>query len=151
MKNKRLSKNFMLNHFKVSSLYPEIAKRLQFTKEDELKFLLLCHLILEPLYEYLKGRYKKQKVLIKILSGKRNYRLNQLEKELIDNTSHVHSLACDFTILVNYQLKDEILKEAFDFIKNQLKYNFSELFLYTPMKQIHVALRTKEEQRIEIL
>ena len=135
----RLSPHFMMREFRTSTLYPELAERIPLDETDVLKFRLICYTILEPVWEMLNEKYRPKPVKIRILSGKRSYRLNALLGGR-KRSLHLQSMAVDFVPLIDYLVSDEVLEQTFQFIKLRLPYAFGELYWQYRRQFIHVSL-----------
>lgn len=85
----KLTENFYLSDFIVSSEYPELASKIEISDYDIDCFKLLCESILQPIW----NRFGA----VNILSGKRSRALNKAVKGASDS-DHLHSIAADIVI-----------------------------------------------------
>lgn len=132
--NKQLSKNFSHNSMFVSSRYPNLARQAKYARPSHIdKFLyLLSYLILQPSRDF-------AKCPIHVTSGYRDKALNDTIPGSSDSSLHMQGMAADIATD-----DPKLLHFIFDFIKEDLKGRFGEVFLYvfedgTP-RNIHVAL-----------
>lgn len=131
----RLSKNFTLSEFAVSSSYPELAAAISFSGEDRLKALYLAQVILQPVRDNFGS--------VTILSGKRSPELNQ-KVGGSPTSDHLYtpgsgSAAVDFTCAN--------VEDAYMFLKLGLEpYQYGQLILYIDSGFVHVSAPTVKHE-----
>lgn len=116
----QLTEHFKLEDFAVSHDYPELAKKIKFSKEDITKLFYICQGILEP------AREVQDKPII-ITSGKRTLELNKA----VGGAPHSDHLFRKYSCAVDFTTKEE--EELFDiyyFIYNHYYYFVGELIIY---------------------
>ena len=128
----------------VSSSYPELAKKIELTKEDERKIWLLETTIWQPTFKHfvqLSGT--PAKLIRTITSGKRSVKLNSLVggSETSDHLFKDECAASDGII--------EGLENQFDvhlFILDDLPHAFGQLIYYHSRGIVHVSLPSFKHQ-----
>lgn len=139
----KLTEHFDLKEFCVSDQYPDMAKKIKFTRKDIHKAFLLCKSILEPVRDYV-GKP------IQINSGKRSKLLN-LAIGGVPSSHHRfrgYDAACDWKFKSVHSQNPKLF-QAYKFIAQNMKYNFGQLIIYLDRKKdpifIHVSLPTDDK------
>jgi zinc D-Ala-D-Ala carboxypeptidase len=120
----KLSDNFKLGEFKVSSTCPGLAKKIKFSVEDYYSLKLLCFECIQPI----RDRFGP----IKILSGKRSEELNKAVKGS-KFSDHLTSNAADISCL-NFSEND-----VFRWIVNESTIPYRQVILYPASRFIHIS------------
>ena len=120
----KLSENFKLEEFKVSSTCPGLAKKIKFSVEEYYTLKLLCFECIQPI----RDRFGP----IKILSGKRSEELNKAVKGSA-LSDHLTSNAADISCL-NFSEND-----VFRWIVNESTIPYRQVILYPSSRFIHIS------------
>lgn len=121
----RLSPNFKLGEFFVSSSHPKVARGMNPTRESIDMFLLLCVLCLQPVRDKFGP--------VKVTSGMRNQQLNVLIGGS-STSQHSRGRACDFTCPGKSDMK-----EVYLWVLEKLNWS-GELLYYEKRGHVHVGL-----------
>jgi hypothetical protein len=120
----KLSENFKLEEFKVSSTCPGLAKKIKFSVEDYYTLRLLCLECVQPI----RDRFGP----VKILSGKRSAELNTAIKGS-SFSDHLTSNAADISCL-NFSEND-----VFRWIVNESTIPYRQVIFYPNSQFIHIS------------
>lgn len=134
-----LSKNFKLAEFAVSKDRPDLARQINFSESDIVKYYYLVQLILQPIRDLYGTTI--------ITSGKRTHELNQAIKGAT-YSDHLCGLnpAREFSVAADFTLQSDKLEDAYNWaIKNRL-YCIGQLIYYKSRNFIHVSLRNEAYQ-----
>jgi len=132
----QLTEHFKLEEFAVSHDYPELARKIKFSREDITKLFYISQAILES------ARQVWDKIII-ITSGKRTLELNKA----IGGAPHSDHLFRKYSCAVDFTMeKKEELFEVYKFIMRQCYFLVGEMIIYfdkewTP-RFIHLSLPT---------
>jgi hypothetical protein len=138
MDNKKITKNFSLNEFKVSAVRPDLAEKITFTKVDERNIELLCIIFLQPL--------RDEFGYIKVLSGKRSHELNKAIGGSA-NSDHLKANAVDIVPLTNTINGENTISKMWKMIiRNKSCIGQAILYIDNHAKNqfIHISLPTKQ-------
>lgn len=136
----RLTKDFLLSEWAVSSQYPELAKAIRFSQNDITKIFYMCSGMLQP------GRnIIREKIFV--VSGKRIILLNQKVGGAIRSDHLFRGFSCAADIQTEDREKLFIL---YRFFSRECLFSIGEVILYftedwTP-RFIHLSLPTKRHQ-----
>jgi len=135
----RLTKDFLLSEFAVSSQYPELAKAIRFSQMDIVKIFYLCSI--------LQAGRNLIRVEIFVTSGKRTIILN-FKVGGVEKSDHLYE---GFSCAADIQTEDrEKLFFLYRFFARECFFLVGEVILYftedwTP-RFIHLSLPTKRHQ-----
>lgn len=131
----RLTKNFWLSEFLVSSRYPEAVESTRLFDPEIIKFYWLCHFALQPI----RDRFG----YVKITSGFRTVYLNSLLGGA-GGSQHCYAEAADFIPT------EANAEQVYEWILDELGWG-GEVFLYKKAGHIHLAMprpNIKTDQKI---
>jgi zinc D-Ala-D-Ala carboxypeptidase len=129
-KTYRLSKNFLLSEFVVSSLYPELANAITLSESEVMAIELLTIRCMQPIRDNFGP--------IKILSGKRSAELNRAVGGS-EYSDHLNASACDF--LCTHETVS--MNSVFEWMKTRPdRVVFRQLLYYKSQNFIHISVRT---------
>jgi hypothetical protein len=136
----RLTRNFLLSEFAVSSQFPELAKAIQFSQVDIVKTFYLCSGILQPGRNIIRAK-------IFVRSGKRTLPLNFKVKGAT-KSDHLYR---GFSCAADIQTEDrEKLFFLYRFFSKECFFLVGEVILYFTEDWsphfIHLSLPTKRHQ-----
>jgi len=141
----KLTNNFNLGEFKVSSNYADLAEQIEFNALDEYKAYVLAATILEPTRAFLGCP-------LEISSGKRSPLLNKVVGGVSDSEHRWKgwSCACDFVPKLIHPGFYKGIVRAYEFIRTELKYNFGQLIIYLDQdwKPINLHVSTVSQEHV---
>lgn len=128
----KLSENFSLYEFKVSSSYPEIAEKMEFTELEVVTLQLLCAACLQPIRDKM-GR-------MKILSGKRSEELNNL----IGGSATSDHKTCN---AADIDPKEFDVEYVYKWIVEQSNIDYRQVIFYPDQNFIHISVNMPSKPR----
>jgi uncharacterized protein YcbK (DUF882 family) len=127
-----ITKNFSLHEFKVSDSYPEIAKNIVLTNEQEENIKLLVYTVLQPIRNFLNES-------IRVISGVRNEELNFKIKGS-KTSDHMIGAASDITSNKILNNEKEIAYKIWD-----LNLPIRQIIYYPNRGFIHISINTNNK------
>jgi hypothetical protein len=147
--NLRLSPNFLLKEFFVSSRFPALAEATakDHVFSDIIKAHYLANTILQPTRNELNQHHQTPKeITLTITSGKCSVELNRKLRPENSDSDHLWmgTAGC-----VDVEVSSGVTYEAFTWIRDHLPFSFGQLIWYAD-EHIHVSLPT-ERHKYEVL
>lgn len=128
-----ISEHFKLSEFKVSSERPDLAEKIEITKEIEDNLFKLSNIVLEPIRNLLNEP-------ITILSGVRSKELNKAIGG--SNTSdHMNGMASDLTSIKIRTNEEKVAKDIWNLNINEIR----QIIYYPNNGFIHVSINTNNK------
>lgn len=138
----RLTTNFSLEEFMVSSSYPDIAKEMTVNDLERYKLFTIAATILQPVRDNFDSA-------MNIHSGKRTAQLNTLIGGS-RTTQHVLCEAADWAF-ADIEFNKKKLLPAVAYIRDVLPFNFLQLILYLnedySSNFIHVSIHSMDQRK----
>lgn len=136
-----LTRNFSFSEFAVSKDFPNLAKQIQFSKQDKQKIFYLTKVFLQPFRDYLNAP-------VIISSGKRSVELNKAVKGTL-NSDHLFQ---EFSIAVDFST--ERLNASWEYLYNfceTRKFLVKQLIYYLDGNFIHLSLVDGSRKCFQVL
>lgn len=124
----KLSQNFSLNEFKVSSDHPELASKIEFNDLDLIKLFYITNIILQPVRDIFGP--------VLVLSGKRSEELNKA----VGGAKESLHLMRGYDCAVDFTTPNANMQDVFTHLKGTRWGSFGELIYYPKQNFIHVSL-----------